>query len=266
MPEVSVIIISYHAKTFLSGCLRSLSDHIDTSYEIIIVENNSGEDLEFLKDEFPEVRIVYHDTNVGFGGGNNVGVHHARGEYLFFLNPDTTMQNGQFSDVISKMRETEHTGAVGLTLMNENGHLQAHQYGQTLTLPRLFKQNFTSPQAPSEPVEYTVWKQVDWTSGGAFVCSRTVFEEVGGFDEDFFLYMEDIDLGKRLTETGHQNYWTNLLRVFHEEGGTETLRLTTKQRYYSSQRRYFRKHFGVWTTPLLLPVHWLLLLKLRFSK
>ncbi len=231
MPEVSVIIVSYQAKDLLDECLNSLFPALDTSYEIIIVENNGGDDLTELEESFASVRVVYNDTNAGFGGGCNLGAQQAQGDYLFFLNPDTEIQTGTISTILSRMKDHTRIGTVGLTLLNEEYDIQPHQYGDILTPKNLISQNFAFPKSAFPSTNYTIWKPVDWNSGGAFICDKHTFETIGGFDEDFFLYMEDIDLGKRLKEAGYQSYWTNLIHVFHHEGGTQGPSLSTKRHY-----------------------------------
>jgi len=265
MLHLSVVIVSYKATQFLPRCLRSLAEHVDVEYEVIIVENNSGEDLSFLAKKFPNVRIIYNNTNAGFGRGCNQGAQKAKGTYLFFLNPDTEIQSGIISTILKKMDEDSQIGSVGLALMKESGRIQPHQYGSKPTLHNIFRQPFTAPLKPLAPSEDLIWSPVDWVSGGAFLCSKQRFEKMGYFDERYFLYFEDTDLGIRFKKFGYQNYWTNMVRVFHEEGGTQQQYFKTQQYYNRSQRKYFRKHFGIWTSFVLYPFHWLLLLRLRLK-
>jgi len=255
MPQLSVIIVSYHSEALLRQCLQSLETHMDVSYEIILVENHPQSDLSEIKQMFTYVTVIYNSENTGFGGGNNLGVTHANGEYLLFLNPDTRMQSGRVSQLITQFQDNDRIGSIGCALMHNTDTIQPHQYGRFVTLRNLLTQSFAFPQTVCTPSQIPEWQSVKWHSGGAFICPKAVFEEIGGFDERFFLYFEDMDLCARLYESGYACFWTWCTQIYHEEGGTQKENFRMKRRYYASQRMYVRKHSGFLQSWLLIPLH-----------
>ncbi|MFB6225399.1 MAG: glycosyltransferase family 2 protein [Candidatus Paceibacteria bacterium] len=255
MPQVSVIIVSYNTQDMVTQCLQSLEDHGDVSYEVILVENHPRGDVSRVQEAFSYITVVYNSENTGFGGGNNVGVSYAKGAYLLCLNPDTRVQSGQLSRLVHILQEDPQIGSIGCALMQTTSTLQPHQYGQTLTVRNLLTQSFAFPQEACSPSQIPEWHSVEWHSGGAFICRKEVFEDVGGFDERFFLYFEDMDLCARLRMNGYACYWTSYVQIYHEEGGTQAQTLRMKRRYYASQRTYMRTYRGILQAWLLMPLH-----------
>lgn len=257
---VSIITVNYKTQKYLSKLLDSIQENVKQDIEHIIVDNNSGDNLDELATKYPFVKVIYNQHNSGFGGGINLGAKEAKGEYLYFLNPDTYL----LSDVVKTQKEildaNPKSAMVGGNMTKSDGTSQDYQYGSEPTLIDTFlmSKKHEQLQMTNDKVQ-----QVDWVSGGAMMMKAKVFEEVKGFDERFFMYFEDIDISKRIQQAGYEIYWTPDAKLFHVEGGAEAVYKKTKKRYYQSQRKYFAKHTGAFASWLLWPLHQLLLTRYK---
>ena len=253
---ISFIIVSYKTKHYLEDCIKAIISSTTGEYDIILVENNSGENLDSLKDlSTDRIHIVYSDKNAGFGSGVNIGATIATGDWLCFINPDTKIQG----DIHKLSTIGKNTGIMGLALVDNNQKIQDYQYG-----------NFPTPQSIITNTAKKTWqtptKQIistDWVSGGSLCIETALFRELGGFDEQFFMYYEDIDLCYRAKQAGYQAYWTQQITVWHQEGGSESNIKKTKERYYTAQRKYIAKWYGQIWSILLYPLHLIQLAMMR---
>jgi GT2 family glycosyltransferase len=253
---ISFIIVSYKTKHYLEDCIKAIISSTTGEYEIILVENNSGENLDSLQDlSTDRIHIMYSDKNAGFGSGVNIGVTKAIGDWLCFINPDTRIQG----DIHMISTITENTGIMGLALVDNNQKIQDYQYGKFPT-PRSIITN-TAKKSWQMPTEQTI--STDWVSGGSLCIETALFRELGGFDEQFFMYYEDIDLCRRAKQIGRDVQWTQQITVWHQEGGSESNIRKTKERYYTAQRKYIVKWYGGFWNLLLMPIHLGLLMRLK---
>lgn len=253
---ISIITVNYKTKKYLPRLLDSLKEYAKQDFEHIIVDNNSGDNLDDIEKQYDFVKVIYSEQNSGFGSGINRGVQEAQGEYLYFLNPDTYL----LSDTLGKQKKVldkyPDSAIVGGCMMKKDGSVQAYQYGSEPSLTDVFFMNKKKEQ--SQKTSDTLL-EVDWVSGGAMMVQKDLFQKIGGFDERFFMYFEDIDLSKRLRQEGFKIYWTPEAKLYHVEGGAEKVYKNTKKRYYTSQRKYYSKYAGsVWSW-ILWPLHQLLL-------
>lgn len=253
---ISIVTVNYKTKNYLKKLIESVQTHISEPFEYIIVDNDSGDNLDEFESQYEFVKVVYNPNNAGFGSGINVGASHAKGAYIYFLNPDTHL----LSDIISLQKNVfdqhDNVGLVGGCLSKSDGSVQAYQYGEEPSLRDIF-----TAKKKRQSHDNTRVQQVDWVSGGAMMVSKEAFDKVGGFDERFFMYFEDIDLCKRLREAGYRVYWTPEAKLFHAEGGAEAVYRKTKERYYASQRKFYAKYNGVIWRYILWPFHQVLLRK-----
>lgn len=256
-PEVSIIYVNWNSADEITESLASLKKvHPACSYEVIIVDNNSPEAPTSLKRD--DVRLILNPENKGFGAGCNVGARNALGEYVLFLNPDTIVRN----DVVSIMRNflSEHpdAGACGALLLNEDGSVasgSSRRFPSLLnTILELSSLCFRFPKAPviGRPY-YGTWdhcstRAVDSVNGGCFMFRKDFFTSLGGFDETFFLYYEEVDLLKRTADRGMKVYSLHTAQVVH-------LFHKSTEQYYGEKYRillqhlrssdiYFKKHHG----------------------
>ena len=236
--EISVIIISYQSEKFLDVCLASLVKSLgNKEFEIIVVNNYivslQGHDFTRLH---PNIHILDSATNNGFAKACNTGTKLAQGKYLLFLNPDTEILSSNIDELFSVL-ELGNVGISAPELVLPNGAPQPWSFGSSLTFLNLLRNNIGFSEHKK--------KDVDWVSGAALAIPKKIFSDHEGFDENFFMYFEDIDLCKRVKQSGYDILRLPKIFIRHIGGQSYQSALTQKKHYYRSQDYYFAKHFGV---------------------
>lgn len=244
-PELSVILVNYNDLSHLKECLFSLSDTVkDIPFEVIVIDNFSSDGSpEWIRENAPRVRLIANTENEGFARANNLGIQESRGEYVLFLNTDTILQPQAVSILLAKLKSDRTVGAVGPALLTGERTFQV-SFGQKVSFLReLFQKIVLNPFYRIRLKGKVDIRRVGWLSAACLLTRKDVLEEVGSFDENFFLYFEDIDLCIRIR---HKNYILEYLpraRVFHLGGAsTEGLKLFSRYYYRKSQLYYYRKH------------------------
>jgi len=254
---VSIITINYHVREELFASIQSIIDSKpETAYEIIVIDNDEQNSIkkDLLK-KFSKVKYI-PNQNKGFGQGNNIAAKHAKGEYLFFLNPDTKIYPHTLDNLISFLKKNKDVAIVAPLLLGVDE--KPYQQGAlTLTpLRALFALSFINKLFPDNPVsrkyflagwDRTSQTEVDVAPGTAFVISKKLFTQIGGFDENFFLFFEEFDLCKRVRELGYKIVIIPDSRVIHFWGKSTKKRNDTQKIYRESRSYYFKKHFGFLT-------------------
>jgi len=229
-PRASVVIVNYNGRRHLQACLGSLlSDR--PNYEIILVDNGSTDgSVEYVERAFPEVGVIRNATNGGFGHGSNLGLRHARGEYVAFLNPDTAVEPGWLDSLVAALDENPDAALATskIVLVNNAGRIntcgnEVHCSGLTLCRGMGLERG-----AFDEPDE------VGAVSGAAFAARRSILEQLGGFDPSFFLYMEDTDLSWRVRLAGQRCLYVPQSVVHHDY----RLRFGPRKTFYQERNRY----------------------------
>lgn len=213
---VSVIILSYNKRQLTADCLTSICKNIPKDQrEIIVVDNASSDDsVAYIKTHFPEVILIENIRNAGFAGGCNLGAKHAKGEYILFLNNDAVIADNPLPEMISTFSHDEKIGIVGGLLTNLNGSLQ-RSYGKFYTIPNVIYLLFAGESGELKRLQSKTSRETDWVSGGFMMASRAVFEKVKGFNESYFMYIEDMDLCYRVKKIGYRVVFTPLVKVKH---------------------------------------------------
>lgn len=242
---LSIIVINYKSGAFVKRCLLSFSKQLQKEcirYEWIVVNNSFEENLSDI--EKLGARIVTSPKNEGFAKGCNRGAKKANGETLWFLNPDTEYKKGSISSTLSLLQENKKVGIVGAQLVDESGEIQRWIFGKTLTF-WIWLENKIMPYKSIESKEI---KEVGWVSGASFMIKKESFFFLGGFDEKYFMYFEDMDLCLRLfNKMGLRSLYTPLLRIRHWGGKSfNNNKKKQKRWYYESMRRYAQKHLPWW--------------------
>ncbi|MFA6392440.1 MAG: glycosyltransferase family 2 protein, partial [Patescibacteria group bacterium] len=200
---ISIIIINYKTTLLLQKCLESIKQIYDKNIaEIIVVDNSPSDDLgQFLEAEFSNTSFLKNDDNHGFGQANNQAAKIAQGDILFFLNPDTLIQENIFQKIINAFEQDPKIGIVAPQLILPDNSFQPWAYGKEGGILEIIKNKFftQSTKQPSNQLTNT-----DWVSGAAMAIRRDIFEKVNGFDEKFFMYFEDIDLCLRTKKLGYK--------------------------------------------------------------
>lgn len=247
--DLSIIIVNYRSEKYLDKCLSSIYGVWGQDLEIIIVNNDTNESLQNVGNKFPSVKIIQQKENVGFGRAQNAGSQIAQGKYLLFLNPDTIILNDA-TDILNKFEQDDTVGIIGAKMVDSAGKNQVWSVGYEATLWNIVKNKLGFLKGRNI-WEATQMQEVEWTSGGSMFIHKEVFAEVGGFDEKFFLYFEDMDLCKRVRALGKKVLYFPNIQIEHVEGGSVENKNKQKKDYYASQDYYFSKHFGVLQVGLL---------------
>lgn len=248
--SVSIIIVNYNGYEHTRNALRSIVTY-SPGLEVIVVDNRSeGDDLRVLQEEYPLFRFERLMDNRGFGCANNAGAKLASGKYLFFLNNDTILSSDAPATLHSFLEERAGVAAVGPRLLNRDGTLQlSFGYDPSLwnewkvkKLQRLSKENPSEFQRRMRPFLKSPY-EVDWLTGAALMVRRSVFEDIGGFDESFFMYFEDADLCRRIRVKGWSVLYNPSTSIIHIGGASlPSVVQTIKIEYRKSQLRYYAKH------------------------
>jgi GT2 family glycosyltransferase len=228
-PQLSIIIVNWNSVNYLRECLASVYDtYRDASFEVIVVDNASPQrDIDELPGEFPAVILLKSLANLGFAGANNLGFRHSSGKYVLFLNPDTRILGSALQTMLSHAKALPLAGIVGCKLLNTDGSIQTSCIQKFPTIlnqaldieflqlrwPRL---NFwgIAPLFADNPTP----AKVEVISGACMLMSREVFQGVGGFSEDYFMYAEDLDLCHKVIQGGFANYYVGDAQVIHHGG------------------------------------------------
>ena len=259
--DLSIIIVNWKVKDLLSECLHSIFSYPQgRRLEVIVIDNASGDgSVEMVKREFPQAKLIANKENYGFAKACNQGIGVARGRYLFFLNPDSELSPGACDHIVDFMDSRPKVGVGGCYLYYPDGRIQTSFYRFTslknsfvrasllyFLLPRnrLTAPLFCDYLRPGEPA--------DRVCGGAMVVRREVLDQVGGFDESFFLYSEDEDLCYRAARQGWEISPIPDTRVthHHDQSGKKNIRLAIYSSY-RSQFLFYRKYHPLYKTILL---------------
>jgi GT2 family glycosyltransferase len=243
--ELSVIIVNHNGRGCLPACLSSLErERAGGHWEILVVDNASRDgSADIVEKRFPRVRLVRSAKNVGFAAANNLGLKKTRGEYVLFLNPDTRVFPGAPDFLLRAMKADPGIGAAGPALLAAEGAYQVSFGGRVGFFRELARKCFLNGLRRRRLRSARKPREVVWASGACLLARREVLENIGGFDEGFFLYFEDIDLCYRLREAGYKIVFLPEARVFHA-GGISASAASRRSRleYRRSQVRFYEKH------------------------
>ncbi len=265
MLSCSVIIIAYNSCDFIPACLKSVRDACEgIDSQIIVLDNGSNEPIiPEIKNFFPEVEWIDSKENLGFGKGCNLAEKHATKPYLFFINPDTIISKNAFREMLKFMEEHPDAGTVGCRILNEDGTIQwacrrsfptiVSAVSKTIGLAALFPKNKTLASYNMTYADPNEMIEVDAVSGSFFCIRRDVYEKLNGFDEDFFMYGEDLDLCFRTKEMGLHNYYTPVTNILHFKGQScRTRRWGSYVDFYKAMLIFVRKHKDLYFVPNFL--------------
>jgi GT2 family glycosyltransferase len=255
-PVLSIIIVNFNAEKLILRCLQFVYETAgDLDCEVIVVDNAStDQSILTIQQNFPEVKLICNEENVGFAKANNQAAQVARGRYLLLLNSDAFVHGGAISMLVEYMVSNPDTGAASCRLVYEDGSLQRSCYSfptpftelwQTLWLDRLFPRSPIFGKFRMTYWGYDTYREVDWVMGAVMILRREVVERVGLFDEEYFMYSEEMDLCYRLKQAGWKIDFVPQATVTHLWGGTSRQNKELAFiRLYKSRVLFFRKHYG----------------------
>ncbi|MFC2031389.1 glycosyltransferase family 2 protein [Chloroflexota bacterium] len=271
MIDLSIIIVSWNVRDLLRQCLTSITDAPSTSSiktEIIVVDNASHDGSpEAVRDEFPHVQLIANKTNLGFTAANNQGLARAEGHLLLLLNPDTEVLADALTTMTRYMGDHPDVGALGPQLRYSDGSLQpsrrrfptmATAMAESTVVQEWWPDNrilrkYYMTDTPDETIQ-----PVDWVVGACLLLRRGVYEEIGGLDEGFFMYSEELDWCRRMKDAGWEVVYLPTARVIHHEGKSSEQAVPARHIHFQGSKvRYFRKHHGAVRGEML---RWFLLL------
>lgn len=253
--QLSVIIVSYNVKDYLYQCLYSLSKALEgIEAEIIVFDNHSRDgSVDFLSKEFPCVTYISSSHNLGFACANNRAIEQSKGKYVLILNPDTIVGEDVIRKALNFMEGHTQAGALGVRMVKPDGSdAMESRRGTPTPMTAFYKMSGLCKHFPRNHhfgkyyMGWLPWDQpcrIDIVSGACAMLRRQALDEVGFFDEDFFMYGEDIDLSFRLLKSGWEN-WYLPVRILHYKGeSTEKSSFRYVHVFYEAMLIFFRKHY-----------------------
>ncbi len=248
--KVSVIIVHYQVKDLLRNCILSIKKYFQGfEYEIIVVDNNSPDSTwKSLISEFPEVNFLALDKNYGFSKANNIGVKSAKGEYVYILNPDTEIEGDYFQEILDFADNQEKFGALGLRMHNLKGEFLPESKRSVPALINSFEKLFTTFNNNSKTyyrndVDEFGIAEVEIMTGANLLLKRSVYEEVGGFDERYFMYGEDIDLCYTILRKGYKNFYYGKYSLLHYKGESTVKDKVYLDRFFGAMNIFIGKYY-----------------------
>jgi len=269
MIDLSIVIVSWNVKPLLRECLASIFRHRDNlSIEVFVVDNASGDHTSaMVQKEYPQVKLIANQANLGFTKANNQAMIQALGKYIFILNPDTIIKKQALSILFEFMEENPQCGALGPRLLNADGSLQrscrsfpnlATQLYSTIFLDGLLAKSKVFGKYMMSYWDHNDIREVDQPMGAALLCRKQALDQVGIFDENIIFWYDEVDLCYRLKKAGWKIYFTPNAQIIHYQGKSfkqwKGIKTSLRGAYLwrKSRNYFFKKHYGAWQVPLLI--------------
>ncbi len=262
MPELVIVIVNYNAGNYLLGCLKSLDKLIDKiKLKIIVVDNASVDDsIKNAKQEFPNIEFILNQKNLGFAKANNLVLNNLTTEYVLILNPDMILESGVLTKLLDYLVEHPEVGAITPEIIFENGQVDrtAHRGFPTPWASFLYFLGNDRLYHLTD-LDMTIPHEVDAITGAFFLTRKSVLDIVGVFDEDYFMYAEDLDLCFRIKQFGFKVIYFPAVSVVHYKGissglKSQTQHLSTADKqiklrslnyFYQTMKIFYRKHLAI---------------------
>lgn len=251
-PSIEIVVVSYRCRELLEACLHSIERHPYTGgpSTVTIVDNASRDgSAEFVRATFPDVRVVELPQNRGFGAANNVALRETRAEQVLLLNPDTEIWPGVLDEMVEFLRAHPDAGVAGCRLVRRDGsfdHAAKRSFPTVANAVRYFRPGADSSDylAPGVPEDET--GPVDAVNGAFMLVRKAAIDEVGLFDEGYWLYGEDLDWCYRFKQAGWEVLYNGRIVTLHVKGGVAGAhrRLRQNWAFHSSMGRFYRKHYS----------------------
>jgi GT2 family glycosyltransferase len=253
--DLSIIVVSYNTKTVTLRCLEAIfADLPRLSNEVIVVDNASTDgSADAIRQSYPSVRVVSNSQNIGFAAGNNLGMKNAVGRCFLLINSDAFVQPGAVKAMMDFLAANSDVALVGPRILNADGSLQRSCF-RFPSPGRAWVENLwiSAPFGPDSVLgDYRRWphdreQEVDWVIGACFMVRREVYQQIGGFDERFFMYAEETDWQLRMRQAGWKIGFTPLARVIHLGGASGAAEKPKINRHFFDSLDYYEvKHHGI---------------------
>ncbi len=228
--KLSVIIVNYNVQYFLENCLNSVVKAAkDVSCEVFVVDNNSVDgSVEMVREKFPEVKLIANQVNLGFSKANNQAIKQANGEYILLLNPDTVIEENTFKCCVDFFESNPKAGGLGVKMLDGKGKFLPESkrglptpvvaFYKIFGLAQLFPKSERFGQYHLGHLSKDKNHEIEILSGAFMMVRKSVLDQIGLLDENFFMYGEDIDLSYRITQAGYKNYYLADTSIIHYKG------------------------------------------------
>lgn len=252
--QLSVIILNYNVRYFLEQCVLSVQKALEgIDSEIIVIDNASSDDsCEMMKTKFPHIKLIENKNNLGFPKGNNIGVAQAKGEYICILNPDTVVAEDTFTKILDSQLITHNSqlGIIGCKLIDGAGNFLPESKRGVPTpwvaftkIFGLYKISNYFGKYYAQHLSENESGKVDILVGAFMMMKRELYLQVGGFDENCFMYSDDIDLSYLVLKSGKSNYYFHETSVIHYKGESTVRNGTYMKRFREAMQFFYKKHF-----------------------
>ncbi len=253
--DLSIIIVSWNVADLLRDCLRSIDEgHDELDLEVIVVDSASSDNsVAMIREEFPWVDLLACEENVGFPRGNNLGLARANGRYLLLLNPDTVVLDDALPKMMAYMQENPEVGVLGGQLLNADGTIQSSKRRFPTLTTAFFESTWLENVTPKGVLERyyaqdlpdDAINDVDWVMGACMLVPRQVVAEVGGLDEAYFMYSEELDWCRRIKDSGRRVVYYPEAKIIHYMGQSSEQAVVARHiNFQRAKLRYFRKYNG----------------------
>lgn len=253
--DISIIIVSWKVRELLKQCLKTVLASKDVTFEVIVVDNNSGDGtIEMLERDFAgAIKLIKSEQNLGFAKANNLGLREATGDYILFLNPDTEIKSDTLAQSLVFMKENSNCGVMGPKMIFKNGGFQPSVRRfptlgtivmMFLKLPKIFPHLKVIDHYLAVDFDYSKSQEVDQVMGAFMLMPKSIVDKLKGFDERFFVWFEEVDLCLRVKRSGFQVFYDSEIEIIHHGGQSFSQQtLVTKQgRFFKSAWKYFLKN------------------------
>ena len=254
--EVSFIIVDYNAFVPLQRLMDTIWEKTkDISYEIIIVDNSKDTKKSFFQKNYPDIKYILNNKNLGFSKAANIGINNSAGRYILLLNPDTRLKNNMALLLAQFLDHHPNVGIVGGKILNDDGSLQfscrsfpsykTAFFNRYSLLTRIFPKNRYSTEYINPINSYNESAEVDWLSGSGMMVRKQALETVGLFDENFFMYCEDVDICHRMKLLGWKVVYYPESVIYHSIGKSSAQnKIKAVIERHKSMWTYYKKYFN----------------------
>ncbi|MFY1047077.1 glycosyltransferase family 2 protein [Chryseobacterium sp. GP-SGM7] len=251
MVKLSIIIVNYNVTQLLKNCLVSIEKYVQNIvYEVIVIDNHSSDSSwGNLISEFPKVHFIASETNDGFAKANNTAIQSAKGKYLLILNPDTEIEGFYMSEILDFTDSKQNFGCLGVRMHDANGVFLPESkrsipdmFNSFEKLFTKFKKNNSKSYYRNDIGEFDV-SEVEVITGAFFLVKKDVYNKIGGLDEQYFMYGEDIDICYTLLNNGYQNYYYGKASILHHKGESTIKDEVYLQRFYGAMQIFIDKYY-----------------------
>lgn len=249
--KLSIIIVNYNVTQLLRNCLLSIQKYLeDIDYEVIVIDNASTDaSWGDLIPEFPGFRFISSEKNEGFSKANNKAIKIAKGEYLLILNPDTEFEGFDMADILDFADSQPDFGGLGVRMHDAGGHFLPESKRSVPDMFNSFEKLFTNIRKNNSKSYYrndigeNEIAEVEVVTGAFLLIKREVYEKIGGLDETYFMYGEDIDLCYTLLRNGYKNFYYGKSSILHHKGESTVKDEVYLERFYGAMQIFINKYY-----------------------